>query len=321
MRKVNLTRSQLLRLLKDNGFEKKATAQQLGVDEASVRRACERLQIDTDTERASVLAASQATCYPTETRHGKHVCQSHTFVAIPDTHAHTIIWSYLALVCQFMKDFKPQYCIHLGDLMDYECLMGIQKKRYPSFDGQDIGKLEREFQASAKTISMINTSLPKDCKKVFLSGNHEHRVTELLAKAPEFANTFTLEKRIDMHGWEILPFLEKFKLAKLNFIHGEFYGKYPVSKHLDCYQKNVLFGHTHAIAQETKPSPMREIPIWGAMCGCLCTLNADYMRNKSSRAEHGFAYGWFDQKTGDFDCRIVRIIRGNFWTESKRYRV
>lgn len=321
MRKVNLTRTQLLRLLKDNDFEKKATATQLGVSEASVRRACERLKIDTGTEQATDLAATQLTQYPTEARQARHVCQAQTFVAIPDTHAHTVIWSYLVLVCQFMKNFKPQHCIHLGDLMDYQCLLGIGKKRYPSFDGQDVGKLEREFQAAAKTISMINASVPKDCKKTFLKGNHEHRVEELLAKAPEFENMFRLDKRIDMTGWEILPFLEKFKLAKLNFIHGEFYGKFPVAKHLDCYQKNVLFGHTHAIGQETKPSPMREIPIWGAMCGCLCSLNADYMLNKSSRAEHGFAYGWFDEKTGDFDCRIVRIIRGNFWTENRRYRM
>ena len=68
-------------------------------------------------------------------------------------------------------------------------------------------------------------------------------------------------------------------------------------------------------------SPMRDIPIWGATIGCLCTLSADYMKNRSSRAEHGFAYGHFDKKTGDFDCKVVRVINGRFWasSESKRY--
>jgi len=321
MRKINLTRKQLLGILRDNGFEKKATAKQLGVDETSVRRACTRLEIDVELEKSAAVADKQYQTFPTESSKKNVKVNNGTFIVIPDLHAHEVIWDYLGLVCKFIEDFKPEYVIQLGDLMDYECLLGIGKKRYPAFDGKDVGRLNREFQACAKIITMINQASPAGSKKIFLEGNHEYRVTELLHKAPEFEDMFRLDKRVDMTGWEILPYLQKFKLGKLNFIHGEFYGISPVKKHLAVYDKNIVFGHTHAIGQETKPSPMREIPVWGAMLGCLCKLNADYMKNKSSRAEHGFGYGWFEEKSGDFDCAIKRIIHGGFWAEGRRYKV
>lgn len=320
MRKINLTRRQLLGILRDNGFDKSATASQLDVNEASVRRACRRLEIDTELEKSASVADKQYQTFQTLPSKQSGKVNKGTFVVIPDLHAHEVIWDYLALVCQFITNFKPEYVIQLGDLMDYECLLGIGKKRYPAFDGKDVGKLNREFQAVAKIITMINQACPKACKKIFLEGNHEYRVTELVRKAPEFEDMFRLDKRVDMSGWKILPYLQKFKLGKLNFIHGEFYGQAPVKKHLSVYDKNIIFGHTHAIGQETKPSPMREIPVWGAMIGCLCALNAEYMKNKSSRAEHGFGYGWYEEESGDFDCAIKRIIHGGFWAEGRRYK-
>lgn len=321
MRKINLSRSQLLKVLIECNYSKAAVANKLCVEESSIRRACKRLNIDTEIERTAAVAQRQYQTYTAQkSNSGKSVSHS-TFVVIPDTHAHTVMWDLLALVCEFVHDFRPEHIVHIGDLMDYECLLGIQKMRYPSFDGRAIGTLEREFQAVRAILDMINKAAPKNCNKVFLEGNHEHRVTELIHKAPEFGDMFRLDKRIDMSDWKMKPYLEKYKIGKLNFIHGEFFGKYPVSKHLDVYQKNVVFGHTHTIDQDTKPSPMREIPIWGASVGCICNVNAEYMRNRSSCAEYGFGYGWYDKATGDFDCRPVRIIKGKFWGEGKKYVV
>ena len=319
--KVNLTRSQLLKLLQDNGFDKSAVADILGVGEASIRRACKRLTIDCDVEKRAKIADVKIPKFRSKTSSSSASCKVGTFVVVPDTHAQTVLWNYLALVCQFIRDFKPEYIIHIGDLMDYECLMGKMKTKYPSFDGADMKSLATEYEACAKQISMINQAAPKNCKKIFLKGNHEHRADMLIKKNPEFKEILEMEQHLELQGWQIMPYLQKVKLGKLNFIHGEFYGTHPVKKHLEVYQKNVVFGHTHAIEQSTKPSPMREIPIWGAMAGCLCSVNADYMRNKSSRAEHGFAYGWFEKDSGDFDVMIKRIIRGKFWAEGRRYSV
>lgn len=312
-----LTRNSLLKLLKEHRFTKTEVAKVLGVGEASIRRACEKFNIDCDMERKSELASTKPPKYKTLKGGTSKAFNKGTFVIVPDLHADTVIWDYLQTVCEFIRVFKPQVLVQLGDLMDYECLLGMQKRKYPSFDGKDFASLEREFQACAKILTMFNAVAPKGCRKIFLKGNHEWRADDLIKKFPEFKSVFDIEKRLDFSGWEVHPYLQKVKIGKLNIIHGEFFGQSPVKKHLMTYQKNVVFGHTHAIGQETLSSPMREIPIWGAMLGCITHLNADYMRNKSSRAEHGFGYGVWEEKSGDFDCRVVRIIKGHFWAEGK----
>lgn len=317
--KINITRTQLIKVLQENNWSKLATASDLGIGEASVRRACRRLKIDTELEKKSAIGESNPEFYSTLKRGSNKKANIDRFVIIPDLHADTVMWDYLAAVCKFVKDFAPGRLIQLGDLMDYGCLLGIFKKKYPSFDAHDIGSLDKEFQAVAKIISMLNSAAPKKCQKYFLKGNHEYRADFLIKKSPEFDSMFNIEKRVDMSGWKVLPYLDKLKLGKLNVIHGVYFGANSVRKHLQNFQKNVVFGHTHMIAQATWPSPMREIPIWGATIGCICDLNAEYMRNQPSSAEHGFAYGWFEEKSGDFDCRVVRIIHGKFWAEGKRY--
>jgi UDP-2,3-diacylglucosamine pyrophosphatase LpxH len=318
-RKVNLTRAQMLKVLKENNFIKRDVARSLGVDEASVRRACDKHNIDTDLERRSNLEDIVTTKYQVKKGNSGRKVKEGRLVVIPDLHANTVIWPVLQAVCEFIKDFQPQYLIQLGDIMDYECLLGVTKKKYPSFDGKDFASLEKEFQATAKIISMLNEAAPKGCKKYLLKGNHEYRADELIKRYPEFETLFGLEQRLDLSGWEVKPYLERLKIGKLNFIHGEFYGQSPVKKHLITYQKNVVFGHTHAISQDSMPSPMRSLPIVGYNIGCICTLNADYMRNKSSRAEHGFGYGVVDEVMGDFFFLPTRIVYGRFWARDKWY--
>jgi hypothetical protein len=180
--------------------------------------------------------------------------------------------------------------------------------------------LEEEFQAAGKIISVVNQAVSKNCKKILLKGNHEFRADEIIQHHPEFKSFLDMESRLDLTGWTVKKYLEPFRLGKLNFIHGEFWGVYHVQQHLKCYQKNVVYGHTHGIQQDTMMSPMRQIPIWGASLGCLCDLNPDYQRHKSNRWQHGFGYGWFDAKTGDFDCQVKRIVNGGFWAEGRRYK-
>lgn len=317
--KVNFNRTQLLKILKEHGFEKKAVAKVLGVNEASIRRACERHNIDTQLEKKSSIAQRVETKYTPTLSKIKGKVNEGTFVSVPDMHAHTVNWAYLKAVCAFIKDFRPKILIQLGDVVDFECLMKVRHQKYPSFDGEDILSLDKEFQAVAKIFSMLNQSVSAGTKKIFLKGNHEYRADEILKSHPEFDSLINIEKRVDLTGWQVMPYLEPIKLGKLNFIHGEFYGTNHVQKHLRHYQKNVVYGHTHAIQQDTMASPMRQIPIWGASIGCGCDLNPDYQRNKSNQWQHGFAYGWFEEESGDFDCQIKRVINGKFWAEGRRY--
>lgn len=318
--KLTISRQELLRILKVCNFEKLRTAEKLGVDEATVRRLCRRLKIDTTKERESFLRQTElVSSYPTtpSSRSNKS-SRKGTFVAIPDLHARNAIWSHLEKLALFISDFRPQYIIQLGDAMDYECLYGIHRQKNPFIFGRDIHTLDMEFQALARIVRLLNSVSPRDSEKFLLKGNHEYRADRLIERLPEFHSLVSLDNHIDLAGWKVLPYLKPLKLGKLHFIHGEFYGVSPVRKHLQVYQKNIIFGHTHRIEQSTMASPVREIPVWGASIGCLCNLNPDYLRNRSNAFDNGFAYGYIDSN-GDFDCAIVRIVRNRFRAEGRLY--
>ena len=317
-----LTKAQLLKLLREHNWVKTDVARSVGVDEKTIRRWCDSHNINAEEERKMAIANTPIRKYSTSKASTGKKATEGTFVIVPDLHAHEVDWNYLATVCAFIKDFKPKVLIQLGDLMDYECLMSKRKMKYPSFDGKDIQSLDVEFKACANIISKLNNSAPKDCTKWFLKGNHEYRADIICKDFPEFTKLLSLEENLDFGDWKIFEYLDpEVKLGKLHIIHGEFYGSNHVQKHLKHYQKNVVYGHTHGIQQDTMASPMRKIPIWGASIGCGCNVNPDYQRNKSNAWQHGFAYGWWNEATGDFDVQIKRVINGKFWAEGTRYGV
>lgn len=319
--KSNITKAKLIKLLRDNKWEKTAVASILLVGEASVRRLCTRLGVDVEYEKTKFLQAVEITKTSSKMKANNTKSIIDRWVAIPDVHDKDVSWPSLNAICDFVEDFKPKYVIQIGDLLDYTCLMGVGKKKYPSFDGQDLRQLEEAFEIGQQVMDKIANSAPKDAELVYEYGNHEYRAIELIARCPEFKKLLDPEERMDLSRWKVLPYLVGFKIGKLNIFHGEFFGQNHVQKHLKHYQKNILYGHTHGIQQDTMASPMREIPIWGAAMGCVCNVNPDYQRNKSNQWQHGFAYGYVDQASGDFDQQLKRIIHNKFWAEGKRYGV
>lgn len=319
--KSNITKAKLIKLLRDNKWEKTAVADVLRVGEATVRRLCKKLNIDVEYEKNKQLEDLEIVKTVSKAKTSINKAKIDRWVAISDTHDKDVSWPSLKAICDFIKDFKPKYVIQIGDLLDYTCLMGMGKRKYPAFDGQDFKQLEDAFEVGQRILDLIATAAPKDAELVYEYGNHEYRAIELIARCPEFKKLLDPEECMDLSRWKVLPYLKSFKIGKLNIFHGEFFGQNHVQKHLKHYQKNILYGHTHGIQQDTMASPMREIPIWGAAMGCVCNVNPDYQRNKSNQWQHGFAYGYVDQASGDFDQQLKRIIHNKFWAEGVRYGV
>ena len=315
------TKNKLLDLLKKKAWVKQDLADDLGIDEKSVRRWCKSYGIDTELERKSSLKNADVIVYEVAKPSGNTKISNGTFVVVPDLHDQWVSWPYLDAVCSFIKDFNPEYLIQIGDLLDFEPLMKIGKAKYPSFDSQDLVQLDSGFNAASKILSRLNSVISPSSKRILLKGNHEFRADLILRSHPELGTILDIKKRLDLSAWDVKEYLDpNVKLGKLHLLHGEFYGTNHVQKHLRHYQKNLLYGHTHGIQQDTMASPMRQIPIWGASIGCGCDLNPDYQRNKSNAWQHGFAYGFFDKVTGYFDVQVKRVINASFWAEGRRYK-
>lgn len=319
---VKLTREKLLKLLGQNNFEKQAVADILGIGEASIRRACRKFMIDTETEKKKAAGAIQPQTFKIAKSTNPASVQKGSFIVMPDAHGADYDRATVAAICAFAKDFKPEYFIQLGDLIDNTPLLTKVKTKYPAFDAVDIKALDDDYFYANEILDQVDIAVPKATKKIFLPGNHEYRSDIILRGYPEFKRILDYKERLNFkaRGWDdTRKYLELFKLGKLSIFHGEYWGANHVMKHLAHYGRNLLYGHTHQIAQSTMATPDREIPYFGASIGCVTNVNPEWQRSKSNCWEHGFAYGWFDEKSGDFDVVVKRIIHNQFHAEGKVY--
>lgn len=319
---IKLTEQKLKNLLAKHNWEKQATADALGIGESSIRRACRKFHIDVEVERKKAMGSVEPQTFKIAKPTNNSEVQKGSFIVLPDVHGKEYDRPTVAAICAFAKDFKPEYFIQLGDIIDNTPLLGKVKMKYPSLDALDIKEFDEDYFYANEVLDQIDTSVPKLTKKVFLPGNHEYRSDIILSSYPEFKAIVSYKDRLSLkeRGWDISrKYLESIKLGKLNIFHGEFWGANHLKKHLTHYQKNVMYGHTHQVCQDTLASPMREIPIWAASIGCVCNVAPDWQRGKSNAWQHGFAYGWFEEKSGDFDVVVKRVIRGKFHAEGKVY--
>ena len=318
---MKLTEAKLKALLAKHNWEKLATADALGTSESSIRRACRKFHIDTDEERRKSAGLIKPETFSITKPRNTQSARKGTFVVIPDAHAQHYIRPILSGIAEFVKEFSPEILVQLGDLLDMECLMSKVKMAYPSFDENDVKSLDNEFFYANEILNKLDEVAPKNCRKVFLSGNHEFRADLILKNHPHFAKLIDYRERLRLkeRGWEFHPYLEPIKIGKLYIVHGEYYGANSVRRHLIHYSKNIAYGHTHSIEQTTLASPFREIAVWGATIGCICNLSPDYQRNKSNSWDNGFSYGTYDSTNGDFYPNVVRIIHNRFWAEGKWY--
>lgn len=317
-----ITSGTLRKALETAKWVKLDAARGLGISEAAVRRLCDKHGINTDEEIKKATGALVPQTFSIAKPTGASKARLGTFIVMPDAHGADYDRGTVAAICAFAKDFKPEYFIQLGDLIDNTPLLGKVKMRYPSFDAVDIKALDNDYFYANEILDQIDMSVPKDCKKIFLPGNHEYRSDIILKSYPDFARLLSYKDRLNFkaRGWDTSrDYLQPLELGKLKIFHGEFWGANHVKKHLTHYRRNVMYGHTHQVCQDTMASPMQEIPTWGASIGCVCNVNPEWQRGKSNCWEHGFSYGWFDKDSGDFYPMIVRIVHHKFYAEGKMY--
>jgi len=322
MKKPTVTEAKLRKALAQNKWVKIDAADELGISETAVHRLCRRFHIDTEEELRKAAGAITPQTFPIAKPKSKSKARLGAWVVIPDVHGAEYDREAVAAICAFIKDFKPEIVVQLGDLIDNTPLLSKVKQKYPSFDAMDIKSLDDDYFYANEVLDQIDKAVPKDTKKVFLPGNHEFRSDLILSHYPELKNLLDYKSRLRFkdRGWDCTKkYLEPYDLGKLKVFHGEFWGQGHVKKHLTVYRRNLMYGHTHQVCQDSVSSPMQEIPTWGASIGCVCNVSPEWQRGKSSSWEHGFAYGWFDKDSGDFYPNVVRIVHKAFYAEGKLY--
>jgi len=220
------------------------------------------------------------------------------------------------IVYDFTKDLQPDYFILGGDQLDMSCISIYNKGKPKLLENK---RLKRDYQNFQKNIlDRFEAILPDKCKKVFMIGNHEYRVTRLIESDPQYEGFIEVENNLDLSDWEIIPYNGIYSIGYMNFIHGYYTNKYHSSKTLSVYGDNIFYGHTHNHQAFTSTTKIENLPKIGMGVGCLCNKNPDWMHNKPNSWVHEFLH-FTVFSDGTFSPHINRIINGRCEINGKIY--
>jgi hypothetical protein len=180
-------------------------------------------------------------------------------------------------------------------------------------------KNHRDFQT--RVLDPLHAALPKTAQRIWIDGNHEHWSEQLVETSPELRGLVEnhLLLNIEKQGWKYLGCGQRFKLGKLNIIHGETLTGlgnqapgFPTRKAVETYCGSVLFGHCHTPQTFTKVLPHHQTDKWQATCApILGTVNPGYIRNRP----HNWLNGFVIVETlagGNFNLYSVVVSNGKF---------
>jgi len=220
-------------------------------------------------------------------------------------------------ILKMMDDIKFDGFFILGDYLDCGCISHWNKTRHKTVEGQ---RLKQDFIAGNALLDEFDKRLPKGAEKYYLQGNHEKWLEDIIEEYPALDGLLDLDSALflEKRGYKYTKYNGFVHLGRLNLTHGIYAGGNPVKKHIDECKTNILFGHTHTIAEQLSSSPAREIALSGYNVGCLCDLAPEYAKNRPNCWSHGFAlvYVW---PNGYFEVDNHRILEGRFIYGQKIY--
>tara|TARA_Y100001963_G_C6758804_1_gene438315 strand:- start:1168 stop:1896 length:729 start_codon:yes stop_codon:yes gene_type:complete len=235
------------------------------------------------------------------------------FLFASDLHGDLLEPEAVDALYDFTREWKPHIKVFGGDLFD---LRPLRKRASREEKAETI---QYDLDAGIKFLTEWKPHH-------WLRGNHDERLWE-------FAQRDGLEGEYAQQGVESLEHLCRrlkvsvrpyhkrkgvLELGKLKCIHGYFSGVYAARAHAQVYG-SCLFGHIHAIDTANVPGLERRE---ARSVGCLCELDMpwNFRLPATLRHRHGFAYGVYDEKTGEYEVwqsqktEIGWIATTKIWT-------
>lgn len=221
------------------------------------------------------------------------------FVAVGDSHGDLVDESSLESAIKFVKHFKPSLFVHLGDAFDFRALRaGIKATESDAFEDLESDTL-KGYQSLEKLFNAAGNA-----EKVFLVGNHEHRLFRTAESHPQGivrqAARDGVEKMDDFfrkHSVAMLPYhIERgvYHNGKVAFVHGYSASNLSVKQHAEHYATNggaCIMGHLHRLE---RAAANKRGGAEGFSAGCLCNIDGmTYASHRlaTSRWQNGWLFG------------------------------
>lgn len=244
-------------------------------------------------------------------------------VAQPDTHVPYHDPGAMGAFRKFLKYYKPNVHMIMGDYVDCE---GIS--HWPSSDLEP-RRLIPEIVAARKLLGQIVEDSPSVSTRIYLAGNHEDWIAQAKgAKLPElFDGLAELFPDLDPNlsnllgledlEYELFPVNHLVRIGKANFTHGIYTGGSHAKKHVDMFKGNIYYGHLHD-AQSHNVTSM-DGPMEAQSLGCLCRLDAKFLKGKPNNWVHSFGVFEFFPD-GTYTGIVPKIIEGRFSFNGKVFQ-
>jgi predicted MPP superfamily phosphohydrolase len=216
-------------------------------------------------------------------------------------------------VKDFIKDFKPDLIILLGDFADGCALSNWDLSKKRKMEG-------RRHKNEIDNVNKELDFLQKYCKKiVWLEGNHEDRVERYLDTHSEVEELIEYQHlcKLEERGIEWIPFNKLYQLGDLYMVHGRYTNQHHAKKHLERIGGNICYGHTH-LPQVFGTNRELQKPYKSVGLGCLCDKKPEYLKGKEGNWINGFAILYMSTR-GHFNLYPIDIIKGHFYTHGKNY--
>lgn len=207
---------------------------------------------------------------------------------------------------RFVKKWKPDETIILGDLVDFYAVSRFSRQP------ERVLKLQEELDEAVGVLRDIRKLVPKN-KITFLRGNHEDRLKRYLwseAQELDSLRALKLEKLLSFDELDI-TYNDKNQIRYGGVIikHGTLVRKFAGYTAKGEFEKNGMSGvsgHTHRLAQYRHTNELDSF-VW-TEAGCLCQMDADYLDGTMPNWMQGFAVGYFKENSRRFLIEIVPII-------------
>jgi len=205
------------------------------------------------------------------------------FIAFSCTHCPLEDPEAIRWLHQQIEDVKPDYVIHLGDLLEAD-----SASRFPAENPWD---LKDEFDAAERMLSGIREVGGPDCTYVMLPGNHDENLLEVNRIDKRLRGLCDWRDLREMDNWVIgadYNYCRKrgaYRLGQTVFAHG-YEANASAGKFESTYFANeyglYVHGHTHSPKPVTQVmmNHTRPLRYWYANAGTLADMDRQYMRRK-----------------------------------------
>jgi hypothetical protein len=231
-------------------------------------------------------------------------------VVWPDVHTKHKDDKAVSCALKFMRIYDPHGNLILGDFADCDGL--------PHWPAKDLEprRIVPEMKLCRSLFEEIQAASPNAVFRVFCEGNHENWIEQALTEMPELFDglaelgiEISAKKLLglDKYGYDFFPMNHLVQIGKAHFTHGIYTGNNHAAKHMGEFKTNIYYGHLHDMMECNNTNI--DGPIEAASLGCLCKLDAAFLRGKKNNWVHGF--GTFEfRRDGSYSFLKHRIING-----------